>query len=355
MIQNRPEFLKKNLKYYNHFPKQKDFDIDFLHIPALLNLDFHSLNGLLPLTKSRYEFITKYDKPPVIFVNPTDEEYEYYESIGVKEFQAIGIVFNFYAIEDCPDGSLKGLPYNISLLPMTENGKIDTWGIDLLKQMNVEELSQDNNLVFTEFNPFQSWKKGIGLTYELFSNIGYDGYTDTVGFNWGMYFLSPIYDKKEIIFPENTNFSPIINAKYRKFKANLYFKNFTNSQPRRIFGCDSPIELFLLQGMYLASLKPVIQTNIFKTGDIIANYFQMQNSPIWIGQDQLITQADFYFPEKQLAIFCDGSDFHDIEKDKKINKSLEKLGVKYLRFSGKQISEELEKVVEIISSEYNKF
>lgn len=354
MILNRPKILEDNLKYYKNFPKQKDLEIDFRNIPPILNLDFNALNGILPITNSRLKFITDSGHPPILTVNPSEIEYEYYKSIGVNEFQAISIVFNFFALEDNPEGSLKGLPYNISLLPMTNKGKIDTWRIELLEQMDVEQLSQEGNLVFTEFNPFQSWKQGMGMDYQIFSNLDYNDYIDTVGFNWGMYFLSPIFDKREIKVLENSTSSKEINAKYRKYKTNLFFKNFSNTEPRRIFGCDSPIELFLLQGMYLKKLTPIIQTNIFKSGDVIANYFEMQDSGIWLGQEQLITQADFYFPDKKLAIFCDGKEFHDLNKDKKINEALNKLDINILRFTGKDITENLENVLETIQNEYKK-
>lgn len=355
MIKNRPIYLEKNLKHYKEFPAKKDFDIDFLTLPPLLNFDFHTLNGILPLTKSRFNFIGingEADGKPttIIAVNPLEIEYEYYKSIGVTEFQAIQIVFNFYAIEDCSDGSIKGLPYSVSLLPLTKNNKIDTWNIDFMKQLDIERISQQGGLVFTKFNPFKNWTSGMGMTYPIFSNVFNKEYIDTVGFTWGTYFLSPIYDKKEIIIPENKTYSPQINAKYRNYKTSLYFKNFTDTNPRRIWGCDSPIELFLLQGLYTKNLHPQIQTSIFKNGEIIPNYYVMQEDEKWIGQENLITALDFYFPEKKLAIFCDGKEFHNVEKDKKIDDSLKKIGINSLRFGGKEITENLENVLTEIES-----
>ena len=35
---------------------------------------------------------------------------------------------------------------------------------------------------------------------------------------------------------------------------------------------------------------------------------------MWVGQDNLITSADLFFPDFKLAIFCDGSQFHDQRK-----------------------------------------
>ncbi|HEX7870303.1 MAG TPA: DUF559 domain-containing protein, partial [Chryseobacterium sp.] len=350
MILNRPKFLEDNLKYYKNFPKRRDLDIDWRHLPPTLNLDFQFLNGIAPITSSRLNFVTDSGLPPLLTVNPSEIEYEYYKSIGVREFQAILIVFNFFALEDDLDGSIRGLPYNISLLPMTKRGKIDNWDIELLQQLDVEQLCQDSAIIFTEFNPFQAWKSGMGMDYQIFANLDYHDYVDTIGFNWGMYFLSPIFDTKETKVIENNMSSKEINAKYRKYKTNLFFKNFVDTKPRRIFGCDSPIELFLLQGMYLKKLTPIIQMNIFKSGDLSTNYFEMQNSRIWLGQEHLITQADFYFTDKNIAIFCDGKEFHDSSKDAKINDALQKLGIRVLRFTGKEITENLEYVLENIQN-----
>lgn len=355
MIENRPAYIEKRLKYYKEFPSQKDFDIDYLSLPQLLNFDFHTLNGILPLTKSRFKYIgingTSDGKPStIITVNPLDTEYEYYQSIGVNEFQVIQIVFNFYVIEDCEDGSVKGLPYSVSLLPLTKNNKIDTWSIEFMKQLDIRAVSQEAGLIFTKFSPFKSWTQGMGMTYPIFANAFNKEYIDTVGFTWGVYFLSPIFDKKEIIIPENKTFTPQINSKFRNLKSNLYFKNFSDTKPRRIWGCDSPIELFLLQGLYIRNHRPDIQTNIFKTGEVITNYYVMQEDELWIGQENLITTLDFYFPKSKLAIFCDGKEYHDNDKDKKIDLALEQINIKSLRFSGKDITENLENVLDKIES-----
>lgn len=356
MIENRPAYLDENLKFYKKFPVGVDLDADYGRLPQLLNLDFHTLNGILPLTKSRFNFLGNNSKiddkeATVIFVNPSKEEYEYYKSIGVTEFQAIQIVMNFFAFEENPDGSLSGLPYSISLVPMEKNKKIDTWNINLLMQCDLEELCQKGGGIYTEFNPFQGWYNGLAMDYDLFSRTELGGYTDSIAFIWGMYFLSPIFNKHEVRIPENYTLSKAINSKYRKYKTGLYFKSFANTKPRRIWGCDSPIELFLLQGLYTRGLKPDIQTCFFRNGITSPNYYKMHEDGIWIGQDNLITSADLFFPEYKTAIFCDGSNFHNKEKDQKIDLALSDLGIKSLRYSGKQITENLENVLDDIEKE----
>lgn len=349
-MENRPEFLAKNIKFYSEFPRGYNMDVDYSHLPSLLNFDFHTLNGILPLTSSRFKFIGKNGevdgkKSSVVMVNPLPEEYEYFKSIGVTEFQAVSLVVNFYALEKTEPKVVKGLPYGISLVPMSRGGKIDTWNIELLKAFDLEELCQSSSTVFTEFLPFKKWSKGLGMYYSLFSNITKNQHTDSIGFGWGMYFICPVFDKKEIIIPENSTYSKTINAKYKNYKINRYFKPFTDTKPRQIWGCESPIELFLLQGLYVKNLLPEIQMGFYRNGDIFPNYYKMAEKEIFIPEDKLITSADFYFPNQRLAIFCDGAEFHDPEKDKKIDESLKTIGVKSLRFTGKQITEELESVL----------
>lgn len=353
MIANRPKYLEQNLKFYSEYPRGRNMDVDYTCLPPLLNFDFHTLNGILPLTDSRFQFIGKNGhadgkESTVVFVNPLPEEYEYYKSIGVTEFQAIQILVNFYAFEETEDGSLMGLPYSISLVPMEKNKKIDTWNIDLLKSFDLEKLCQEGGYVYTDYNPFKGWYGGLVMSYPMFSDMGHKGYTDSVGFHWGMYFLSPIFDKKEVILSENSSFSKPMNAKYKKYKTQLYFKSFEDVIPRRIWGCDSPIELFLVQGLFLRNLKPDIQTCFFRNGVIATNYYKMQEDEIWAGEHEMITAADLYFPKEKVAIFCDGSEFHNSEKDQKINASLNSLGIKTLRYTGKQITEELESVLDDI-------
>ena len=317
----------------------------------LLNLDFHQLNGILPITKSRIESIEKNSKvdnkeSTVIFTNPHPEEFDYYERIGVTEFQAINLVVNVFTLQE--EGSiLKGLPYSVSLVPIEKNKKIEPFDINLLRKVDLEKFSL-TGFIYTDFNPFSGWYDGFATNYSVFSKMNLPVYTDCIGFVWETYFLSPKYDSREVQILKNHTYSDQINAKYRKFKTNLFFKPFQDVNPRRIWGCESPIELFVLQGLHSLGKNPQLQVCIYKDGTCIENYFKMQESEIWIGQDKLITAADFYFQNEKVAIFCDGVEYHDKIKDNAIDRQLLQMGIKPFRFSGKEITENLEKVLETI-------
>lgn len=354
MITNRPKYLSENIKFYDSFPSEYNMDVDYSCLPELLNFDFHTLNGILPYTKSRISYIGQNgningEKSTVVLVNPMQEEYEYFESIGVTEFQAISIVINFYVFEEVESKVLKGKPYSVSLVPMGKNNKIDTWNIELLKKLDLEEICQQS-YVMSKFNPFAGFYDGFGTDYSTFAILTENDHSDSIGFVWGLYFLCPLYDVKEVIILKNHTYSDQINAKYRKYKTKLYFEPFINLIPRCIWGCDSPIELFLLQGLYVRSLIPEIQMGIYASGEIYPNYYKMSKQELWIDQNKLLTSADFYFESERLAIFCDGKEFHEEEKDRKISKSLSDIGIKSLRFSGKDITENIEHVLYIIEN-----
>jgi hypothetical protein len=353
IINNRPSLLEKSIKFYKDFPVDYDLGIEHSLLPPLLNLDLHTLNGILPLTKSKFEYLEKKgnvdeDGNAVIFGNPSPEEYEYYESIGATEFQAIQIVMNFHTFKESGEKSIVGLPYSISLVPMETNKEIDTWNISSLKQKDLNKICTEGGYVYSDFNPFEGWYDGFVSPYNIFSKIKNKCYTDCIGFVWGMYFLSPIFDKKEVQLVENSQYSRQLNAKYRKYKSELYFKQFKDIKPRRIWGCDSPIELFVLQGLSLRSLYPEVQMSLYKNGEIFPNYYKMQENPIWLGQEQLITSADFFFLDKKIAVFCDGKEFHNEGKDTVINQKLNDIGITTLRFSGNQINENLAMVLDEI-------
>ena len=65
-----------------------------------------------------------------------------------------------------------------------------------------------------------------------------------------------------------------------------------------------------------------------------------------------ITNADFYFPEQRLAVFCDSRRFHsrggDAEKDKAINDRLAAAGFRALRLSGPAIVRDLGACVDAV-------
>lgn len=358
MIKNRPTYLD-NIPFYKPLPGGYHIDIDYKTLPPIFNLDLHQLNGLQPLTTSRMEFIGKNAvvdgvHTTAITVNPLPEELEYYRQRGTKSFQLISIVFNLLNFTS-EDGVLTGMPYSVSLIPTSKRGEIDPWDIELIKHFDIENTLSGGE-IYSDFDPFNGWHSGFYGKYNvLVGENGLDNYTDSIGFVWGYYLLCENFDSREVLLLEDSTASAPLRAKFKKYRTKLFFEPFKDIKPRKLWGVDSPIELFLLHAMLKNKLQPEIQTLIFRNGQIFPNYHKMVEDKSWITEDKLLTTPDFYFPNEKIAIFCDGKEFHTgLEnelKDNKINQSLVEIGIKPLRFSGKEISENLEAVMRIILEE----
>jgi len=354
MIVNRPKYLE-DIPFYKALPDNIDIGIDFTGLPPLFNLDLHQLNGLQPLVKSRFDFIKRngeFDdhEATITFVNPLPEELEYYRQKGTTSFQMINIVLNLCNYKQTESSTLTGMPYSVSILPASKRGQIDPWDIEFIKLFDLEKDFQGGD-IFSDFDPFNGWYSGFYGSYSALSGT-LKNYTDTIGFIWGSYLLCESFDNKEVIMLEDRTAPSSLKSKFKKYRTKLYFEPFKDIKPRKIWGLDSPIELFLLHGLLKNNLKPDIQTLIFRNGQVFPNYHDMVRDQKWITEDKLITSADFYFPNQKVAIFCDGKEFHSttdqIARDNKINDSLADIGIKTLRFTGDQINNDLENVIDSV-------
>jgi hypothetical protein len=170
--------------------------------------------------------------------------------------------------------------------------------------------------------------------------------SDAIGFVYNTYFLASEYKKSDVLDPGmctvllGENKSAL--SDYRKFRFSRYFKPFKNIEPVKIWGCDSPIELFLLQAMNSLSLKPKIQMNIFADGSTFPSLQSMwENGKRTKSLSRMISEADFYFEKQKIAVFCDSIAYHsspkDLVKDRAIDEQLQKIGIKSIRISGPDI------------------
>lgn len=354
MIENRPKYLE-DISFYQNIPAGVDIGIDFSSLPPLFNLDLHQLNGLQPLTSSMFDYIRQPNvngekQISTVTVNPSEKEIEYYKANEMTEWQLVSIVINLYDFKK-EGKTLIGKPYSVSLFPGSKRGEVDPWHIDLIRKMNIESTLGGGN-IYSESNPFSGWYGGFFGQYSLLAaSSGITSHSDSIGFVYSQYLLNPKFDKREVQILVDQSAPNYINSKFKKYRIKLFFEPFKDVMPRKIWGCESPIELFLLQGLAKNDLYPEIQTLIFRNGDIYPSYHLMIEEHLWQTQDNLISNVDFYFHEKKLAIFCDGRAYHDAEKDGKIDSKLRDLGIKSLRFNGKQLTEDLESVIETIKTE----
>ncbi|QNN42628.1 endonuclease domain-containing protein [Pedobacter roseus] len=286
---------------------------------------------------------------PNSFLRQSKKEIEYYKARNTQ-FQLIHVVANVHTFRQQEDNSLIAYPYAISLVLGQKRGLPEVTNIKFVEKINLEKLNQ-NSYVYTDLSPFKAVYEGFYAHISFIFGIEAEMYTDTVGFILETYLLPLDIKDEDIPMMGPQDIDPEAARKYDKYRIKRFFKPFKDVTPRRIWGCDSPIELFLIQGLASKNIFPVIQTLIFKNGEIFDNYHMIEEK-VFIKGDELITEVDLYFPEKKLAIFCDSTSFHrgkkNKDKDRLIDEELAKHGINVFRVMGKEIVDNLDGVLEDI-------
>ncbi|MBI1287680.1 MAG: hypothetical protein GC178_08890 [Flavobacteriales bacterium] len=341
LIKNRPKELEQ-LNYYTELP-QKSVFFNYSSLPAFLNYDLYQLFGIMPKTLDLIQ-----NTQPSFQIKPSEKEVEYYQGRSTR-FQAINVVANIHTFKDEGDNVI-AYPYSISLVPGQKRAQPDTCSIEFLATVGLDKVKL-MDYCFTDLSPFLPVHEGFYAPLGMFfGKNGVKSYTDTIGFILETFCLPTNVDLTDALISSPESVNEEILEKYQKYRIKRYFKPFVDLKPRRIWGCDSPIELFLIQGLAQIQMFPTIQTLIFKGGKVYDNFFEMIATNTFIPGDQLITEVDLYFPNEKLSVFCDSTKHHrstvSRKKDLRIAAELESLGIKTLRLSGSEIVKNLSQTVE---------
>ena len=332
LITNRPKQLLE-IEYYLQLPSIS-IQFNYASLPSYLNVDLLQLFGIMPKTRDLV------DKTQVHFlIQPSEKEVEYYRQRNSR-FQMINVVASIYSFKKVNDDLVTAYPYSISLVAGPKRGKPDECSIDLLNKLDLEEVSQQRH-IFTDFSPYKPVDTGFFADISFLAGATFQYYTDTIGFVLEKYFLPTDVDLNDALLSGPTSHNELIYEKFRKYRIKRYFKPFDEIKPRKIWGCDSPIELFLVQALAQKNLFPVIQTLIFKDGEVYDNFFEMVKEDVFKEGDGLITEVDLFFPIEKLAVFCDSVKYHRGKKNKardtSIDDRLSSLGIRSLRLRGNEI------------------
>lgn len=344
MIDNRPSSLTE-IAFYKSLPCLPIL-VDRDKFPDLLKFDIFSLCGFMPITRQIAEL-----SPEGIFgVQPTEEVVNYYCKNNIR-FLMVSIVVNCCIFTE-ENTLIRGYPYSVSLFPASKRNQLDYVDPHVAASFDLENMPIQN-CIYLDYDPFcGDW--GLFGPYGLLA--GKQGintcFSDMIGFVIGVYFLADHFDLEDILLPNMAAAPHNIQKKYRRFRIKRYFNPFTNLQPRRIWGVDSPIELFLMQGLVARGLSPIPQYLFYEDGSAYPSFHDIFLDHSFGKDWSLITDADFYFPENRLAIFCDSVKHHRtqkaIQKDEKITKSLNNLGFNILRIPGSMIVNDLDSVLSLV-------
>lgn len=339
-IENRPKELL-DLPNYHCFP-DRPFEIDLSNaIGEFLAQDIFDLDGIQPIESKTLGLSKRYfEGHPVIEVNPSVEAIDFYKERG-DTFQMINVIVCCHSFKE-RRGKLYGLPYHISLRPAQKRGNPSSFDIDRIKSIDLSRVLEGMPH-YMGFNPFSD---AFGLFAIGPVPIDKNICSDTIGLVYNTFFLASKYEKKDACAPGMCTSllgeSKALLNDYKDFRFSRYFKDFKTTKPIKIWGCDSPIELFLLQAMSQLGLNPIIQTIILPDGSTFPSLQSM-----WEGGQRtkklanIITEADFFFEDKKIAVFCDSVAHHTsdaaIAKDLVIDKKLAEIGIRSIRISGPDI------------------
>ena len=112
--------------------------------------------------------------------------------------------------------------------------------------------------------------------------------------------------------------------------------------------CQSPLEQALFLALKKEKINAQLQRRVNKNGETFENVFP-------IDKTKIMTIPDFYIEigNKKICIYADGHTYHERTeeqalRDRNIDRELQNLGFIVLRFTGKEIRERMENVIETI-------
>jgi hypothetical protein len=343
MIADRPEYLLDQ-DDYRKLP-EKPFAVDFETLPELVRQALGPLGGIQPVTGEMAKAANG-----KLYDMPSEGEIALFKEMGTL-FQPILLVLNIAHLKEADDIAT---PYALSLMPTSKRGVLYEKNIELVAKLDVQRVVDENDLCYANFDPFTG-ERGLFGSLQLFLGENpINCFLDELGIVVGQYFLTKTYDPADVI-EVGMNFPGAkAEEKYRKHRANLLYKPFAEIKPRRVWGAQSPIELFLFQELLRRNLSPLLQVLVFEDGSVHPSLYNLWRDIDFRYAPSLITEPDMYFSDQKLAVFCDSTRHHRgakaKEKDAAIDEKLARVGISSVRLPGKLIVENLVAAADLVSN-----
>jgi hypothetical protein len=265
----------------------------------------------------------------------------------------ISVVLSVIAA-DTVDNVLTVKPFAVNLIPASKYGEVQLTDVEFISNINVDDWLKTEP-AYMGYDPFTGG-------WSLYGNLpGYldgerKGFLDEFGIVTGQFFLATETGDDQILMMDMKMPSDDLKAKYEKHRNRLLFSPFQCLEARRVWGAETPIELFLIQALARERLYPQSQMLIMDDGATYPAWYHAWSDPKFRKTTGLVTEADLYFPAEHIAVFCDGSSHarkKNRERDAAIDAKLEARGIEVIRIPGSEIKFELLKavsrVVEVLS------
>ena len=161
--------------------------------------------------------------------------------------------------------------------------------------------------------------------------------------------LNIAQDKAKKLDKHYANDALCLNCKYR----------YSSHCKTCVFELHSPLERKLYLALTNEYIKFSVQYPLNWNGEHISiegkSYHNPKNN-----FKEVLTVADFFLDQKgiKLCVYTDGHTFHEkteeqAQHDKRIDRKLQKLGYKVLRYTGKDVNEDVESIVREIKTWIN--
>lgn len=343
MIKDRPAHLLSNPSYSIRPPLP--YWVDMSPVPDLVARSISDLAGVQPVTKAMLNAAGG-----KLGTKPSEGEVAQFRSAGT-EFQLIWIIANLVPKDGKGDG-YGTTPFALSLKPAEKRGQIQTVTIDLIEKFH-SNYDAGNPPLFSQFDPFEGSCGLFGMGTPCLAEG--KAHLDELGLVIGYYFLATSHDETDV-------FTPLIGLpegdawrRYAKHRSKLLFTPFKNLRPRRIWGADSPIELFLIQELARRGYHPQLQMLIMENGGTYPSFYDLWDDIDFRWSHAAVTEADLYFPDQRVAVFCDGGRYHRSgkkqKKDAAISERLRGFGISPVRINGRTIVNDLAAAADAVEEE----
>lgn len=333
MIKDRPAHLLADPSYSVRPPLP--YRVDMSPVPDLVARSVGDLAGIQPVTKAMFDAARG-----KLTDKPSEGEVALFRASGT-EFQLIWIIASLVPKIGNGDG-YGTTPFALSLKPAEKRGRIQTVSIDRIEKINLP-YDAGNPPLFSGFDPFEG-------SYGLFG-MGAPGlaegrgHLDELGLVIGYYFLATRYDENDVLAPAIGLPEGDAWRRYAKHRRKLLFAPFKDLKPRRIWGADSPIELFLIQELARRGHHPQLQMLIMENGGTYPSFYDLWGDIEFRWSHAAVAEADLFFPDQRVAVFCDGGRYHRSgakqKKDAAISERLRGFGISPVRIDGRTIVNDL--------------
>lgn len=341
MIENRPASLLAD-PAFTTLPGLP-FDLDLSAVPEWIKMSILFLGGVQPITGAMADAAGG-----MLSDTPTAGELALFRQRGTR-FQLVFVVVSIAKFVDI-DGVPHGIPYALSLMPATKRGGVSEVGVEFVERIDLSAMIARDRPVYVGFDPFTGEWNGWGGV-EIFMSEPKAGFPDELGIVYDQYYLATEYDPEDVLGVDMLE-NERANRKYLKHRQNLLFRPFTDTSARRIWGAESPIELFLFQALLQRGLVPTLQMLFFSDGTMFPSLYHFWADSNAEEIPEMITEADMYFEEHRLAVFCDSTAHHRgakaAQKDARVSERLAAIGVRSVRVPGALIVRDLQAAADLV-------